>query len=1080
MLKRTSERIAINGLIAVCMLYFTIPVLLFAQLTSGKIEGTVRDKDTGQPLAGVQVAVEGTRLGNVSNADGYYFILNVPPGQRSISFTFTGYQKTTVTGQLILAGQTTMVNSELSSTIVQLAGITIEGESQVLLPRDNTATKQRLTAEAISASPSTTLEDLLVLEAGVQIGGEGGMSRGLRIRGGRLGEEAMVVDGVLARNFTAEPHASNEQPNTGDGRLYTQEISSIGADSNPLEFSTGSVEEVDIITGGFQAEYGNAQSGIINIVTKEGGPDFKGSARYTTDEAMPRTADWGYNQLQANLGGPLPGIPNLFFNVSGEIQSALDGDPTHASEGFRGVNQDFVDRLNTAVANDPLLGSENLPYTLEMFRSGYDGWAEKTGNTPGLFTPGNPVRLPGNWKDRSLLSEKLVYYPFRGLKLIASDNYSRNQRSYPVANSSFRGGEGNYFLSGIFTREDFPNRNWQSGETEVYIPQSYGRRTRTYNFLSGFDWEFLKMAARNGNLQFRFSRFSNNDVTSSNLKTNYRREDQTTLWGWSVHDIPFEIESYPNWEFPKRNDMEAVHKYFPDGQTGAGTEYPYQTPFGMFMDNTTYWLAYFRMAESQLNYKADLDFQLNRQNRAKIGFQLTDFRNRELEIHNVEPQRQGENFRNEFAYQPRMLGLYAQNRTDLGDFIFDYGLRYDYFDPADNWGGRNGDNLGDRFFVKVLHAWSPRFNVAFPVTDRSQLRFSYGTFSQVPGTTQIFSVLNPGDLQYSRTEAFEAGISFLASSDVVLDVVAFYRDVDGNVTQKNFFRDYYRAVEGRRIRDWETGFTNGDIGNIKGFDFTVKKRFSSNLALNFSYTMQFSRTTGSFIGATPNAGSAGQGGRQGADNGFLDVTTNESFTPPDVLWPIDGDRTHELSALANYRLPDNLFSSSLANRAFRNINIYSNFALKSGQPLSDGATLLDSDLSYLISRSLLLNQFRGHWFYNLDLRITKGFELAGSRRVEFFTEIFNALNRKNDADYPSGYNSKEYLNVAGGVDLNWDDPSLDIFKQARFKNDYNQDGILTVEEQAKGAIAQDFMFATMNKRLWGGARQVRFGLNFSF
>ncbi len=1051
--------------------------LLYGQLNVGKIEGTVRDKDSGQPLAGVQVVVEGTRQGNITNTDGYYFILSVSPGRRSIVFTYTGYQKTTVAGQLILAGQTTTIDASLSASVVEMEGIVIEGQSEVLMPRDNTATKHRLTVDEITTAPSTTLEDLLVLKAGVQIGGEGGMGRGLRIRGGRLGEEAMMVDGVLARNFTAEPMANNDQPNSNpNGSMYSQEISSIGADSNPLELATGSVEEVDVITGGFQAEYGNAQSGIINIVTREGGPEFKGNVRYTTDMVMPITSDWGYNQLQTSLGGPIPLIPNLFFNISGEIQSALDADPTHADEGFRGVNQKFVDRLNAAVKNDPLLGSQNPPYSLEMFRNGHDGWAAKTGNNPGLFTPGNPVRLPGNWKDRSLLSEKLVYNPFQGLKVIVSDNYSRNQRSYPVGNSAFSGGEGNYFLDGIFTHQDFPNRNWQAGETEVYVPQSYARRTRTFNTLAGFDWDFLKSATRNASLQFRLSHFSNNDVASSNLKTNYRREDNTTLWGWSLHDIPFEIESYPNWEIPT-NNVEAQHQYLPDGLTHGAIDNPYDTPFGMVTDNWAYWLAYFHVDESQWNYKGDLDFQINRQNRAKFGFQWTDFKNRELEIHGIERRRLGENGRNEFNYKPRMLGVYVQNRTDLGDFIFDYGIRYDRLDPVDNWGRRNGDNLGDRFFVKILNAWSPRFNVAFPVTDRSQLRFSYGTFSQVPGMTTIFTELNPGDLQFSRTQAFETGISFLPANDVVLDVVAYYRDVDGNVTQKTYFRDYYRKVEKLRIRDWETGFTNGDIGNIKGFDFTLQKRYSKSLALNLSYTMQFSRTTGSNIGATPNG--AG-GGRQGADNDYLDVTTNETFTPPDVLWPNDGDRTHEFSVLAQYELPSNPSSRCPFAPLLKNVNLNANFTLKSGQPLSDGATLLDSDLTFLMSRSVLLNHFRGHWFYNLDLRINKSFSLGKSRKLNFYSEIFNLLNRKNQAIYPSGYQSKEYLNVAGGVDLNWNDPTLDEFKRARFKCDFNQDGILTVEEQAKGAIAQQFMLDTMNKRLWGMARQVRFGLDLSF
>ncbi len=70
----------------------------FAQaLNTAKVEGVVRDADTGQPLAGVQVVIEGTRLGNVTNSDGYYFVLNASPGRRSVTFSYTGYQKTSPT-----------------------------------------------------------------------------------------------------------------------------------------------------------------------------------------------------------------------------------------------------------------------------------------------------------------------------------------------------------------------------------------------------------------------------------------------------------------------------------------------------------------------------------------------------------------------------------------------------------------------------------------------------------------------------------------------------------------------------------------------------------------------------------------------------------------------------------------------------------------------------------------------------------------------------------------------------------------------------------------------------------------------
>ncbi|MEA2063246.1 MAG: TonB-dependent receptor, partial [Gemmatimonadota bacterium] len=460
------------------LLVLSTSVTLFAQLTTGKVEGTVRDKDTGQPLAGAQVTVEGTRLGNVTNTDGYYFILNVPPGLQSVTFTYTGYQKTTVANVMILAGQTITVDGALSSTVIQIEGITIEGESEVLRPRDETTTKRRVTAEQLAESPVTKLDDLLVLSAGVQSGGGGGMSRGLRIRGGRLGEEGMVVDGIMVRNYTANPF-------TGGSWIIGHETAAQSEDTTPLEFSTESIEQVDIITGGFQAEYGNAQSGIINIVTREGGPQLKGSVRFITDEINPRTADYGYNQLQARLGGPL-GIPNLYFMLTGEIQGMADRIPTHADEGFRGVNQTFVDRLNESVRNDPDIGGKNV-FTLEKFKTGQAAYGLNTGGNQALFEPGNPVRLPHNWEDGTRLSGKLTFAPTEGLKFIASHNFSRPQNSYP---SGQQNGEGNYFKNGIFYKGDplWDLREW-GPDTVVNIHQAYGRRTFASNFLGGFNWD---------------------------------------------------------------------------------------------------------------------------------------------------------------------------------------------------------------------------------------------------------------------------------------------------------------------------------------------------------------------------------------------------------------------------------------------------------------------------------------------------------------------------------------------------------------------------------------------------------------
>ncbi len=1074
MMKKNIVRL--KAVVTASLVLLILPVCIWAQLSTSKIEGVVRDKDTGSPLAGVQIVVEGTRLGNVTNSDGYFFILNVPPGRRSVVFTYTGYQKTTIANQLLLAGQTTTIETNLSSTIVQLEGIIIEGESEVLLPRDNTVSKQRLTAERMNEIPASSLDELMAMEAGVQTGGDDALGRGMRIRGGRLGEEGVIVDGVAVRNYTANPYES------GVSWEYEQESGSLAQDASPMEFSTSSLEQVDIITGGFQAEYGNAQSGIINIVTKEGGPLIRGDVRYTTDQVNPRTSDFGYNQLRVSMGGPLKIVPNLFFHTSGEIQGRSDRNPTHADEGFRGINQDFVDKLNEAVADDPILKPRMPVYSLDMFKNGWEGFATKMGLRQSLFSPGNPVRLPGNFGDRHLTSSKLTYSPTQNLKMVSTGSFSRLQNSYPWDD------DGNYFMDGRMTKSRLPTRDWDfwGPDTEVTIHQAYGRRTRTTNFLAGFDWDMLRTSERSAALQFRYTNFRSQDISSSSMKHDY--DHDTWFMGWTPHDMPFEIEIYPDFDgdgLLRELPVDPVdYNWLPDGRISYyNLSWEVITPLGVDIlgggGENLYYLTYRYMREVQNNFKTDLDFQWNRWNRLKAGVQATVFDNNLFSIYG---SRKTRDLQNEFNYRPRLYGAYIQNRTDLGDFVLDYGIRYDHFVPVDNWGLRYGDEYEERYFPKTIGEISPRFDVGFPVTDRSQLRFSYGVFSQLPSFSFIFSNRNPGGLEYSRTDAFEVGLSYLASDDVVVDIVAYYRDVDGNLAQKDFFRDYYQWHSERRIRGFSNGYTNRDSGNIKGVDFTMRKRFSNNFSYNLMYTLQFSRTTGSTYNSTSTWWF------------FMDPSTGESFRPPDEIRPIDGDQTHKFTGQINYTFSDDFRQGTLANKILKNVRVFSVISLGSGTPLveritsegKEGANQADRQVSWLTRYAGStgnspvggINYFRGRWKYDVSLRLSKGFEVGGSKRISGFLEFFNLLNQKNGWRYGSaGYEGA--FDDTGGVTLYWSE-SLPLVQKGKFASDFNNDGVLTPDEQTLGNIARGKMNSWMNKKSWGRAREIRTGIGFSF
>jgi hypothetical protein len=364
--------------------------------------------------------------------------------------------------------------------------------------------------------------------------------------------------------------------------------------------------------------------------------------------------------------------------------------------------------------------------------------------------------------------------------------------------------------------------------------------------------------------------------------------------------------------------------------------------------------------------------------------------------------------------------------------------------------------------------------VAFPVTEKTQLRFSYGVFTQLPSLSHMLWPSNPGGLEYSRTDAFETGLSYLLTNDTFLDIVAYYRDIDGNMSFKTYFRDHYLWHSQERRRYWRSGPCNRDNGNIKGVDLTLRKRFSNNFSLNLMYTLQFSRTTMSTY-YTPYGGLEPIG----------------PYMWPDELRPIDGDRKHKYTCRFNYLFSEDFQAGTLTNKLLRNFRAFVAFTLMSGEPLRDQGR---DESSWIYSDDIGLtrdatgrriggfNFFRGGWIANLDLRFSKAFSLGATRRLKVFTEIFNATNRRINRPYPSGITLEPHMHLTGGpdIDLVWNELPPGDFNRVRFNADFNADGILTAEEAALGDIALTMMNATMDKRMWGRARRIRTGIDFSF
>ncbi|HMN24689.1 MAG TPA: carboxypeptidase-like regulatory domain-containing protein, partial [Ignavibacteriaceae bacterium] len=147
------------------LLFLFIPFFVFAG-TTGKLSGTIKDKQTGEPLIGANIIIEGTNFGAATNVNGEFVILNIPPGRYNVKFSFIGYETTLMQDVSITVDQTTLLNIELNSQAYQVDEIVVTARTP-LIQKDVTSSISVITREEIDALPVSTFTELLSLQAGV-------------------------------------------------------------------------------------------------------------------------------------------------------------------------------------------------------------------------------------------------------------------------------------------------------------------------------------------------------------------------------------------------------------------------------------------------------------------------------------------------------------------------------------------------------------------------------------------------------------------------------------------------------------------------------------------------------------------------------------------------------------------------------------------------------------------------------------------------------------------------------------------------------------------------------------------------
>ncbi len=277
---------------------------------TGKIYGTVIDKNSNEPLVGVNIILKNTYMGASTDENGEFFILNIPPGTYTVECSYVGYQTVIMKDVQIFSDQTTSLNFQLVEQTMELGEQIEVVATRPLVQKDLTASKKVTTSEEIKALPVETYAGIMLTQAGVTQGANGA----LHIRGGRSTEIAYLVDGISVSN----PYNTNG--------LATS-------------VATNAIQEMTVVSGAFNAEYGNAMSGVVNFTTKDGTPNFHPYISFYSGDYVSSHKDifthidYISPTTKYNIEGTLSG-PLSFLGLNRQENTFFLSARYHKSEGY--------------------------------------------------------------------------------------------------------------------------------------------------------------------------------------------------------------------------------------------------------------------------------------------------------------------------------------------------------------------------------------------------------------------------------------------------------------------------------------------------------------------------------------------------------------------------------------------------------------------------------------------------------------------------------------------------------------------------------------------------------------------------
>jgi outer membrane receptor protein involved in Fe transport len=802
-------------------LFFISAISVFA--SSGKIAGTVIDEETGEGLPFANVFINGTTMGSAADLEGNFTILNVQPGVYTVTASIVGYQKQSITDVRVRTDFTTRLEFELSSGSIEMEAVIVQGERNPLITSDKTNPTVSINAETIDELPVTEISQLIRLQAGVVQGNDGK----LHFRGGYSNEVAYTLNGVSLN----DPYGNS---------------SSIG-------LATNAVQEVSVSVGTFSAEYGNALSGIVNYVTREGGSDYTFSLRgYGGDYITPRDELFfniddinplNRKRMEATFGGPIPGLKDVSIFVSGVYE---DFGGSLYGERLYNMTDSYLE-LGSFPQEDPRFGSSSGPYYFNPYNSDTTvAVGEPTGDGEIVaLNQREDINIQGNISYRITPTLKVKY------EVVYEEAESQGGGSYSTFQTRFLpDARGTTYSDAMYHALDFTHT---VGQNLFYtIKGSFSNnKGKFYQFENPLDKRYLP-----SNI---YSRTIGNTAFLTGGTDNLRFNRETKAYGvkgdltaqlFKTHEIKLGFEGRI-FELDVESYNVQVGKVDPTADDG----YAALTTADLFNPNTQY----FRRVP------VDTSLYTN------------------------------------YTRKPKSFSAYFRDKIELAkSLILNAGLRYEYFDPNASY----NPNISGEFKkdlqgtltkgleeAEVRHLFSPRISVAYPITDQGIIRFSYGHFYQNGSLSSLYrnphffarlgsrpTFGNP-NVKPQKSVQYELGLQQGLTEDLRLEISGYYKDVTNYIQNQTVF-----TTNGKEFRI----LTNLAYSNVKGVTISLFKRRSQNSLFQSSldYTFQIAE---------------GNRTEPEAEIFFSESTGKLTET---FLVPLDFDRQHIINATINLIEPN--------------------------------------------------------------------------------------------------------------------------------------------------------------------------------